>query len=41
VLLVLTLAVVTWLDWRSGLVLERWQVERELDVPVLADLSRG
>jgi len=40
-LLLLTLAVVTWLDWRSGLVLERWQVERELDVPVLADLSRG
>jgi uncharacterized protein involved in exopolysaccharide biosynthesis len=40
-LLLLSLAVATWLDWRSGLVLERWQVERELDLPVLGDLSRS
>jgi hypothetical protein len=40
-LVLLSLAVATWLDWRSGLVLERWQVERELDLPVLGDLSRG
>jgi uncharacterized protein involved in exopolysaccharide biosynthesis len=40
-LLILSLAVATWLDWRSGVVLERWQIERELDLPVLGDLSRG
>jgi capsular polysaccharide biosynthesis protein len=34
--LLLALLAATGLDWRSGRVLERWQIERELGVPVLA-----
>jgi uncharacterized protein involved in exopolysaccharide biosynthesis len=38
--LLLALAAAAAADWRAGRVLERWQVERGLGLPLLADVTR-
>jgi hypothetical protein len=39
--IVLAILLAGVLDLRSGLVLERWQIERQLDLPVLGELRPG
>jgi hypothetical protein len=38
--IVFALLVAAAADWRSGRVLERWQVERQLDLPVIAEIRK-